>query len=246
MSRWKASGIHLLLSAAIVGSVVLFMLTVWYPRPLFQAAGGSQLIFILASVDVTIGPLITLIIFKAGKKSLKFDLSVIATLQLVALGYGVQTVYHARPIYLVCTIDRFDVVMAKDIDPADLAKVTRPQFASLPLGRPRFIAAQMPNDAKSRDQVLSAALAGKDLQMFPQYYDEYSSHTAEVLARAQPVELLRKHDAAALDGFLESHKLAPDDVRYLPLRAPKSDGAVMLDAKTAAPVGILLIDPWQS
>jgi hypothetical protein len=52
MSRWKASGIH------------------------FEAAGGDRLIFILAAVDVTLGPLITLIIFKAGKKGLKFDLAV--------------------------------------------------------------------------------------------------------------------------------------------------------------------------
>jgi hypothetical protein len=245
MSRWKASGIHLLLSAAIVGTVVLVMLVVWYPWPLFKAAGGSQLTFILAAVDVTIGPLITLIIFKTGKKSLRFDLTVIALLQLTALVYGVQTVYRARPIYLVFTHDRFELVMAKDIDPADLAKVKREPFRHLPLGRPRYIAAAEPADPNLRNEVLSAALAGKDLQMFPQYYVEYPELRAQVLAKAQPVELLRKHDAAALDDFLKSHKLAEATVRFLPLTAPKRDCSVLLDAKTAAPIEILLIDPWQ-
>ena len=85
MSRWKASGIHLLLSAAIAVVVLTLMLMVWYPWPLFEAAGGSRLVFILVGVDVTLGPLITLVIFKSGKPGLKFDLTVIALVQLAAL-----------------------------------------------------------------------------------------------------------------------------------------------------------------
>jgi len=244
MSRWKASGIHLILSVAIVGAVLLLMLTVWYPWPLFAAAGGSHLIFILASVDVTIGPLITLIIFKSGKKSLKFDLTVIALLQFAALCYGVQAVYHARPIYMVFTVDRFDLVMARDIDAEDLAAVKQPQFRRLPLGGPRFIAVAEPTDPKLVSQVLSSALTGKDLQMFPQYYVDYSQLAAQALAKARPVASLRERDAATLDAFLRSHNLTDDAVRFLPLRAPKRDGAVILDAKTAAPLETLLIDPW--
>jgi len=244
MSRWKASGIHLLLSVAIVGSVLIFMLTIWYPRPLFEAAGGSQLIFILASVDVTIGPLLTAIVFKSGKKSLRFDLSVIAFLQLAALVYGVQVVYRARPVYLVFTLDRFELVMAKDLDPKDVAKVTRAQFRRAPLGSPRVIAAEMPTDTKLRDQLLSAALAGKDLQMFPQYYVDYSQVAVQALAKARPVQNLRQRDAATLDAFLHAHNLTDDAVRYLPLHAPKRDGAVIVDAKTAAPLKTLLIEPW--
>src|SRR4051812_36214776 len=140
MSRWRASGIHLLLSAAMAAAVLAFMLSVWYPGPLFEAAGGSHLIFILVAVDVTLGPLITLIIFKTGKPGLKFDLAVIATLQVAALAYGMHTVYLARPVYLVFTKDRFDLVSAKDLDPADLGKAA-PEFEHLPLGRPRYIAA---------------------------------------------------------------------------------------------------------
>lgn len=244
MSRWKASGIHFLLSVAIVGAVSAFMLIVWYPWPLFEAAGGNRLIFILASVDVTIGPLITLVIFKSGKKSLRFDLTVIALLQFAALCYGVQAVYHARPIYLVFTVDRFDLVMARDIDSADLAAVKRAQFRRLPLGRPRVIAAEAPTDPKLRNALLDSALAGRDLQVFPQYYVEYSQLAAQALAKARPVKILRERDGATLDAYLQAHKLADDAVRFLPLRAPKRDGAVILDAKTAAPLATLLIDPW--
>ena len=244
MSRWKAAGIHLLLSIAIVGTIVLFMLLAWYPWPLFKAAGGSQLIFILAAVDITIGPLITAIIFKVGKKSLKFDLTVIAVLQFAALGYGIHTVYLARPVYLVFTSDRFDLVMAKDLDPKDLAVVTRAEFQHLPLGRPRFVGVQPPQDAATHNSLLNSALQGKDIQMYPQYYVDYSTMTTQALARAQPIKVLRDRNAAAVDAFLSEEKLSEGQVKFLPLRAPKYDAAVLLDARSGLPLKMLLIDPW--
>jgi hypothetical protein len=244
MSRWRASGIHLLLSVAIASAVLVFMLTVWYPRPLFEAAGGDRLIFILVAVDVTLGPLITLIIFRAGKRGLKFDLAVIATLQLAALVYGVHTVYLARPVYLVFTKDRFDLVSAKDLDPRDLEKVTRPEFERLPLGRPRYIAAVSPSDPEARQKLLTASLQGKDLQMHPQYYVPYEQEVPNALARAQPVELILKRDPEGVERRLRSAGRSRESVKFLPLRGQLTDGAVLLDAKTGAPLDIVLVDPW--
>ena len=47
-----------------------------------------MLILLMIGVDVVIGPLLTLIVFDPKKKHLKFDLVVIAALQLAALAYG--------------------------------------------------------------------------------------------------------------------------------------------------------------
>ena len=88
LNRWKASALHLALSAAIGVAVVALMLALWYPQPYFAAMGGDTLILLLIGVDVVIGPLITLIVFDPKKKSLRFDLAVIAVLQLAALVYG--------------------------------------------------------------------------------------------------------------------------------------------------------------
>jgi len=244
MSRWRASGIHLLLSAAVAAAMLAFMLTVWYPRPLFEAAGGDRLIFILVAVDVTLGPLITLIIFKAGKRGLKFDLAVIAMVQLSALAYGMHTVYLARPVYLVFTRDRFELVSAKDLDPEDLHKATHPEFGHLPLGRPRYIAALPPSDRNGREKILMSSLEGKDLQMFPQYYVPYEQEIGNALARAQPLATLLGRDTGRVQRGLESAGRSQEAVKYLPLRASQVDGAVLLDAKTGAPLGIVLVDPW--
>jgi hypothetical protein len=244
MSRWRASGIHFLLSVAIAAAVLVFMLSVWYAWPLFEAAGGDRLVFILVGVDVTLGPLITLIIFKSGKKGLKFDLAVIATLQLAALVYGMHTVYLARPVYLVFTKDRFDLVSAKDLDPEDLEKVTRPEFKRLPLGRPRYIAAVPPSDREERQKLLMASLQGKDLQMHPQYYVPYEQEVPNALARAQPVGLILKRDPESVQRALRSAGRSPESLKFLPLRGKLADGAVLLDAKTGAPLDIVLVDPW--
>jgi hypothetical protein len=244
MSRWKASGIHFLLSVAVASALLAFMLTVWYFRPLFEAAGGDRLIFILVAVDVTLGPLITLIIFKAGKKGLKFDLAVIASLQLAALVYGMHAVYLARPVYLVFTKDRFDLVSAADLDASDLEKAAHPEFGHLPLGRPRYIAAVPPSDRDARQKLLMASLQGKDLQMHPQYWVPYEQEIPNALARAHSLELILKREPESMRRALASIGRSQDSVKFLPLRGRQADGAVLLDAKTGAPLDIVLVDPW--
>jgi len=80
LNRWKAAAIHLGLSVLIAATVVTVMLLVWYTPPYFDTMGGTGLLKILVGVDVTLGPLLTLIIFDPRKKGLRFDLSVIAAL----------------------------------------------------------------------------------------------------------------------------------------------------------------------
>jgi hypothetical protein len=244
MSRWKASAIHLLLSAAIAGAVLTFMLTVWYPWPLFEAAGGSQLIFILVGVDVTLGPLITLIIFKAGKKGLKFDLTVIALVQLAALAYGIHTLYLARPVYLVYTVDRFELVTAKDLDPKDLAKVTRREFHPSLLARPRYAAAVYPTDPALRARVVETSVVGKDLQMYPQYYVPYSAQAQNALRAAKSLSIMLKREPEVIKRYLKASGRTEESVKYLPLSTPEKDGIVLLDAVSGAPVDIVLVNPW--
>ena len=96
-SRWQAAGTHLLVSIAIAVAVVALMLALWYPGPLFEAAGGTGLLYILVGVDVVLGPLLTLIVFKSGKRGMKFDLAAIGLVQAAALLYGMHVVFLARP-----------------------------------------------------------------------------------------------------------------------------------------------------
>src|SRR5256885_1540003 len=114
MSRWRASGLHFLISLLILVTALALIRLVWYPDFFFAAIGADGLLAILFTVDVTLGPLITLVIFKSGKRGLKFDLAFIAVCQLAALLYGMHTVFLARPAFAVFYDDRFEVVQAVD------------------------------------------------------------------------------------------------------------------------------------
>jgi hypothetical protein len=244
MSRWKACGIHLLLSAAVAAVVLTLMLTVWYPWPLFEIAGGGRLIFILTGVDVTLGPLITLIIFKSGKKGLKFDLTVIALAQLAALAYGIHTMFLARPVYIAFAVDQFELVTARDIDPQDLAQAARPEFKRIPLTRPRYIAVVPPTDPAERSRLVEAVMKGKDLYMFPRYYVPYEQEAQSALKRAKPLGVLLKRAPEVVQDYLGSSGHTEGSIKFLPLRSPHADAAVLLDAVSGVPLKILRVDPW--
>lgn len=100
-SRIQAFLIHLSISIGIFLVLLSFILLKWYPSLYFSYDGGWRGIRLVAGIDLVLGPLLTLIVFKPGKKGLKFDLAVIAMIQLAALSYGVTTVYRQRTALVV-------------------------------------------------------------------------------------------------------------------------------------------------
>src|SRR5512135_2529347 len=166
LNRWQAAAIHLALSALIAATAFGLIIALWYPGAYFEAMGGRELLIILVSVDVCIGPLLTLVVFNPAKKELRRDLAIIAAIQLAALAYGAWVTFGARPVYLVFAKDHFDVVAANELDPADLDQA-RPEYRSLSLTGPRMIGVRMPDDPTERQAVMAGLLVGKDLQNFP-------------------------------------------------------------------------------
>ncbi|OGA23322.1 MAG: hypothetical protein A3I02_10370 [Betaproteobacteria bacterium RIFCSPLOWO2_02_FULL_67_26] len=244
-TRWQASGLHLLISAIIAAAVLTVMLGVWYPRPLFEAQGGMGLVFILVGVDVVIGPLITLVIFKSGKPGLKFDLAVIAALQLAALIYGGTVVFAARPVFLVLVKDQFEVVTAAELHPKWLEEARRPEFRALPVSGPVLVMLEQPGDETERQAIIQSALAGeRDAQHFTKYYVPYPERARAALSNALPVETVRRRyaeTARVIDAYLASSGRKDTDVRYFAMRTRYEWIAVLVDARTGDIVNMLLV-----
>lgn len=245
LTRWRAAGVHLLVSAAIAAGVLTLMLALWYPRPLFEAVGGNDLVLILLTVDVIVGPLLTLLVFKAGKRGLKFDLTAIGALQLAALLFGAHIIFLARPAFVVFVKDRFEVVCAVELAPERLAGARFAQFRRVPWTGPQIAGSDWPADPREQQKLVELAFAGEDLQHFPQYYAPYAERTAQILAKAQSVASVRKTDPASakvIDDWLARSGTREQDVLYLPMRAPRAWMAVLVDPKTAAPVKMLIAE----
>jgi hypothetical protein len=248
LNRWKASLFHLAISAAIAAIVVTLMLVLWYPKPYFAAMGGDTLILLLIGVDVVLGPLITLIVFDPKKKRLKFDLAVIAALQLAALVYGCQVMFVARPVYNVFVVDRFETIAANQVDAASLAKVSATEFGTLPLTGPKIIAARRPDNAQQQaDIVISAMEGGADLANLAELYAPYAQFRQDAARAARPLAELAKRqpgDAATIRSFVAGSGRREDAIGFVPMKARNRDMAVVVDLKTGDIVGILPVYPW--
>jgi hypothetical protein len=248
--RIIASLVHLGISILLVSCVLAAVVLVWYPGLYFQAMGVGPMLLILASVDVTIGPLITLIIFNPAKKSLRFDLAVIALLQLMALGYGVYTVFLGRPVYMVFNIDRFTIVAAADILPDDLKKAREP---SLPLWGPQIVGARLPDDAGERDRMLTSSLhGGADLPQMPQFYLPYLAVASDVKSHMLSFEALSKRlpksnvaqAQALMAEMVSKNGLRVEELGFVPVSAKKQDMTMLVRRSDASIVGMLPIVPW--
>ena len=244
MSRWKAAGLHLgvsLIIATFVASVIYFL---WYPPPYFQVAGGINLILLVMSVDVVLGPCLTLAVFRAGKRGLKFDLATIALLQTVAFCYGIYVVAAARPVFLVAVVDRFVPVSAADLDPADLAKA-EPEYSTLSWAGPRLVGVVVPK--KGTFELVTSAAAGKDVEKMPDLYTAYENVMDGLIAHAKPIDdLLKKNPGAetAISKFVAMHDEQREDVVYVPLQGKLESFAMALSKKTKRPIGALPLEPW--
>ena len=249
MSRWKAGLIHLTISATIAAMVLALMLLVWYPQPLFAAVGGQQVLLILLGVDLSLGPLATLIIFTAKKsrRALVFDLSVIATLQIAALIYGMSVVFHARPVFVAFSKNSFDLITANMLNDEDIAKAKYPAYRHLPLTGPVYVFSEMPTNIKEQNEVVLNAFSGKDLPEFPQFYLPYADHQTAAGAAAKPLAELRKLNVdrtAEIDNAVRDSGRTEAEMGYLPLRAKYQNQAILVGKNDGKVLAVLPLQPW--
>jgi hypothetical protein len=246
--RLRASGIHLGISVAIALLAALLVFLVWYPYPYREISGGRELFLILVSVDVVLGPLITLAIFNKSKpwRVLARDLAVVGLIQLAALGYGMWTVFVARPVHLVFEIDRFRVVHAIDV-PTEMLSQAPAGFQSLPLSGVTLLAVRPFRNPQESFEATMAALQGAYLGARPDLWQAYPDAREQVLEAAKPArELVQRFpgDAAQINQAIAATGHSPDSLMYLPLLGRKSAWTVLLDATTAEVVGFMPLDSF--
>ena len=112
-NRYYAFGTHLLISLILAAIILYVVFFHWYPEPLFQA-GGKHGLIILLSVDMVLGPLLTLIVFEKDKPKLKMDLMIIGILQAACLSAGLWFVYNEKPDLVVLAENGVHIVSRAD------------------------------------------------------------------------------------------------------------------------------------
>ncbi len=240
--RLQAFLIHLAISTLIALAVIGLVFFIWYTAPLQTAVGVTHIFLILLAVDVVLGPLLTLLVYKVGKKTLVMDLIVIVALQLGALSYGLWTVAEGRPAWLVFAVDRFELVRVLDIDERGLDSTENRYRTPSWLG-PQWVAATNPDNLDARnDLVMESVLGGPDLAQRPNLYQPLSSQTNAIQSRLLELpELSEFNTAENVNALLAKHPRAD---AWLPLRANNQDMVVLMHKETAEVVAIVDLRPW--
>ncbi|MDO8699966.1 MAG: TfpX/TfpZ family type IV pilin accessory protein [Rhodoferax sp.] len=246
--RFKAAGIHLCISLLIALMAAVLVFGFWYPYPYREISGGRELFLIVVAVDVVLGPVITFAVFNRSKPwtLLRRDLTVVALLQLAALGYGLLTVFVARPVHLVFEYNRFSVVHAIDV-PRDMLDKAPPGLRAMPLMGPTPLSLRPFKDNKEQTDATFAALAGADLNARPDLWQSYGAGVSEIRQVAKPVAALKDRfagQAAAIDAVIAGTGRSPDALVYVPMVGRKSFWTVFLDPVTAEVLAFMPLDSF--
>ena len=241
-SRIKFFFGHLTSSILIALFVISMVFLVWYPLPLAKAVGVTHIFLMLLVIDVILGPLLGLLVYKEGKKTLKFDLIVIIIIQIAALCYGVYSIEQGRPAWLVYNVDRFDLVRKNDIILENIDQA-QPQFQHVSWASPQFAAVKLAASAQQRqDDMFTEALEGISIAQKPERYVDFAQAKTQIQSRAQNLEDLKKYN----DQKQVEHTLAkyPEANAFVPLKATVLDMTVLINKEKGEVVKIVDLRPW--
>lgn len=250
--RVHAFLIHALLSALLLCVTFALIALVWYPAPLFLADGGREVIMLISLVDLVAGPALTFAVYRKGKKSLPFDLSVIAVIQLAALAYGTLTMYQQRPVFVAFTLDRFYTVTAEQVEtqaPRKLKDLTAlmPQASN-------WVYVEMPQDKNALREFFLGQGEGENtvLSLRSDFYQPLNeARLRKAMNKSVDIRILIKdgerktgeRDRLALEDFIAKHRIAENDIAFLPLVARYRQMFAAYRKSDASLIGFLEIQP---
>lgn len=233
---------HLSISAVIALVVVGLVFFVWYPMPFSEAVGVTDIFLMLLVIDVIVGPILGWLVYKEGKKTLKIDLSIIILIQLSALLYGIYSIEQGRPVWLVYTVDRFEVVRKNEIIDSNIVKAL-PQYQQPSWFKPQFVGVAFAKDNNVRnDEMFQELFAGISITQKPERYVPISQVKSQIQQRAQKLELLKQfNDQQSVQKILAKY---PQADAFVPLKATAVDMTVLINKEKGEVVKIVDLRPW--
>lgn len=222
MSRFTAAFYHLCISFVVFIFLAYLVLFVWYPDFFYSIDGGWEGMRIIIGVDLVLGPTLTLIVFKAGKPGLKFDLTCIGIFQSVCLAAGVYIVHSERPLFFVF-YDRHFYSASAD---------TYTRFNQLPPNpldydttAPAMVVSTVP-DNPIEEADFRKILYDDELPIwvYARSYQPLDHYIDSVLEYGYPLDKLRARDTEnKLEPWLAEHGGTAEDYAFYPIHSRYKD-----------------------
>jgi hypothetical protein len=250
MTKLKAFAIHLGISLVIFAVLLALILFVWYPDPFFTYDGGWQGIRIIAAVDLVLGPVLTLIVYKKGKWGLRFDLTMIGISQFLALCWGIWVTYTERPVAVVLSESRFYILPASVMSEIGYSRSDLLRFGER---LPVWIYSKVPQDIEEAQKVLVRAIrSNTPMYHFTEYYADFYSpenHSAILAAEINMRKYTKdnKKYQETYARFVTEHASDIDNIAFFSFKGKYSKRIVALRRDTLAYVDSLdIVAPLQA
>lgn len=233
---------HLLISLLIASASLFLIFKVWYPAPLHTALGIGGLVVMMLAIDVILGPLLTLVLAKEGKKGLKMDLIVIGIVQLTALFYGLYSIDKGRPVAIAFDINRFELVQ-KHMIIGDNKKAIVKQYADSQGVRIPVVAVRPAKDEnelakRMKNELELGIMASAD----PELYETLDKNFEVIAHSSKPIQDLPKfNDKVLAEQIMAQY---PQADGFLPLVANEKNISVLIDGKNKTFVAVVDARPW--
>jgi hypothetical protein len=248
--RFKAFGLH------VTASTCLFLLALgtlyfgWYRWPGWYLTGAMTIVVMMAGIDIVLGPLLTLIVANPAKprRVLARDIAIIAAVQLAAMGYGLTTLWHGRPLYYTFSTRFLEMVQASDLSPEQIAlgEKLNPDFAPHWYSLPRWVYAPFPKDPKIVEQIVQSTIGGGDdvIQM-PRYFRPWEEGVAELRKELRPVAKMTElsvHDKEMAGQRMRELGVTADQPVTLPMMGRAKPLVGVVDPAAGKVRAILRVD----
>ena len=219
MTRWQAFLIHLGLSAILYLALIYLIVFHWYPQPYFAADGGWQALRLITGVDLILGPVLTLIVFKSGKPGLRRDLALIGILQFVALFWGTGLVYEQRIAIVTFADGGFYTLTEEQMRNAG---GQAPVIAAESTSTPPYAFVRLPAEKRERNNLrLKTLISGKPMHQLGDRYEPLTEiNMAEVIDHGIKIEKLQttsEMNREQIERFLAQYGGTIRDYAFLPL-----------------------------
>lgn len=240
---------HLAASAAVASIAALVVFGWWYGEPWRQLLGVGIIFGLVVAVDVVAGPLLTAVLASPAKSQRErwIDLSLVASIQLAALAYGMWSVYSARPVILAFEVDRMVVITANEVQIDQLPEAL-PEFQTLPSVGPQMVALRKARSSEEFLQSVEQSIQGTTQAMRPGWWRPYEEAVPAVLKRAGSLQSLierRPADRGEIEIAANRSGYSISNLQYLPLTSSKADGWVALISEAGSVVGYANVDGFE-
>lgn len=242
--RVQAFFVHLLASIAVLCSALTVLYYGWYAWPGWYLAGAELIVALMVLVDIGVGPLATLVIADSRKpaRKLRLDFSLVIGVQIVALLYGVNTLWNGRPVYYVFSGNSITQVTASSIEPTDreLSVLRNMPLALHWHSTVQYASTKMPEDPEEFKQLLlTRLLAGQDIVYMPQYYQSFAADINRMREFFVDEAKLVAEVAIRIRSYILDKGLSDRTLGILPVQGRMRTGTFLVDATSGDVVGFV-------